>query len=107
MMLLGASLCYAGFSALCLAMDRHHQDLLGAKPGRQRQWILRWVGGVLLALALGLLIAKAGWAMGLVRGLAVAMASAGVLVALLPYWPRAALALAAGAVPAALVAGVY
>lgn len=106
-MLLGASLCYAGFSALCLAMDRHHQDLLGAKPGRRRQRVLRLAGVLLLAVALGLMIASSGWAMGLVRALGLAMASAGVLVALLPYWPRMALALAAGAVPGALMLGTY
>lgn len=106
-MLLGASLCYAGFSALCLAMDRHHQDLLGARPHRRRKWVFRVAGVLLLSLALGLMIAASGWAMGLVRAVGLAMASAGVLVALLPYWPRAALALATGAVPAALVFGAY
>lgn len=106
-MLLGASLCYAGFSALCMAMDRHHQDLLGAKPGRQRKRLLRLSGVLLLAVALGLMIGSSGWAMGLVRAVGLAMASAGVLVALIPYWPRMALALATGGVPATLVFGTY
>lgn len=106
-MLLGASLCYAGFSALCLAMDRHHQELLGAKPGRHRQCLLRLAGALLLSLALVVMIVAAGWAMGLVRALGLAMASAGLLVALLPYWPRTALGLAAVAVPGALVLGAY
>jgi hypothetical protein len=107
MMLPGAMLCYAGFTALCLAMDRHHQDVLGGKPGRARQWSLRLAGAALLGLATLLLMASGGWAMGLLRSLALAMASAGLLVWLLPYQPGWALRLAALAVPGALALGLY
>lgn len=98
-MLSAAMLSYAGFTALCLAMDRHHQDLLGARPGRRRQWGLRLAGAGLLSVAAMVLIASGGWAMGLVRAVGLAMASATLLVWLLPWWPRFALGLAALALP--------
>lgn len=102
MMLCPGLLCYLGFTALCLAMDRHHQDLLGQKLGPRRRRRLRLVAAVVLAAALGLLVSTSGWALGLVRGLGLAMASAGLLVVLLPYRPRLALGLALLASPAAL-----
>lgn len=105
-MLLAALLCYAGFSALCLAMDRHHQELLGGKASRARRGWLRVGATGLFGLALACLVASVGWALGLARALAVAMASAGLLVWLLPYWPRVALGLAALAMPGALVLAV-
>ena len=36
-MLLAVLLCYAGFAALCLSMDRHHSDLLGRKASAGRR----------------------------------------------------------------------
>ncbi|WP_263262661.1 DUF3325 domain-containing protein [Pseudomonas sp. RIT-PI-S] len=102
-MLVAAMLCYAGFSALCLAMERHHLDLLGARPGAARQRALRLSGWVLLAVAMAVLIASGGWAMGLIRFCGLAMASAGLLVGLLPYRPKLALTLAALALPIALL----
>lgn len=107
MMLLGAMLCYPGFAALCLAMDRHHQDLLGGKPGKARQWSLRLAGVALLAAAALLLMASGGWAMGLLRAVALAMASASLLVWLLPYHPRFALRLAVLALPGAVLLALY
>lgn len=106
-MLLGAMLCYPGFVALCLAMDRHHQELRGGRPSRHWQLCLRLVGALLLGLATWSLMSSAGWALGLVRSLGLAMASAGLLVWLLPYYPKLALRLAVLAMPAALALGLY
>ena len=36
-MLLALLLTYAGFTALCLSMPRHHAELLGAKPSTRRR----------------------------------------------------------------------
>lgn len=102
MMLCAGLLCYLGFTLLCLAMDRHHQDLLGQKLSAGRRRRLRLVAAIVLGAALGLLVSTAGWAMGLVRGLGLAMASAGLLVWLLPYQPRLAMGLALLASPTAL-----
>ena len=44
-MLLALLLCYAGFVALCLSLDRHHGELLHSKPSPQRRLGLRGGGG--------------------------------------------------------------
>lgn len=94
-MLLALLLCYAGFTALCLAMDRHHVELLGRKSSLRRRQGLRLAGWALLAVALWAAVAVAGWGLGLVQWFAVLMLSALLLVLLLPYRPRLVLALAA------------
>lgn len=93
-MFVSALLCYAGFMALCLAMERHHADLIGRKgaPGLLRA--LRWAGGGLLLASPWPAMAAQGWALGLVQWCAVLMASAGLLVWLMPYKPRLAMGLA-------------
>jgi hypothetical protein len=93
-MLLGFLLCYGGFTALCLSMDRHHGELLGRKPSALRRQGMRIGGWLLLALSLWAAVSAAGWGVGLVQWFAVLMLSALLLVLLLPYRPRLALALA-------------
>lgn len=93
-MLLAWLLCYSGFGALCLAMDRHHRDLLGrpALPWVRR--VLRWAGVSLLGLSLWVAIVVAGVALGLVQWCAVLMGSALLLVWGLAYRPRVAVGMA-------------
>ncbi|MFJ4192879.1 DUF3325 domain-containing protein [Pseudomonas sp. NPDC089534] len=86
-------LCYGGFTALCLSMARHHDDLLGGKPSSRRRQGLKLAGWGLLGLSLWSAVAGKGWGFGLVDWFAVLMASALALVFLLPYRPRLALAL--------------
>ncbi|MEB2871689.1 DUF3325 domain-containing protein [Pseudomonas rhizosphaerae] len=105
-MLSAGLLSYAGFSALCLAMDRHHQEVLGRRPSPARKVQLRVAGWALLGLSLWISVISAGWAMGLVRWTAVLMSSAVFLVWLLPYRPRWALVLAAVGVLLGLLAAV-
>ncbi|HGM5551883.1 DUF3325 domain-containing protein [Pseudomonas sp. B21-051] len=93
-MLLALLLCYAGFSALCLSMPRHHDELLGNKPSARRARGLKLAGWLLLGLSLWAAVAAHGWSFGLVDWFAVLMLSALALVLLLPYRPRLALALA-------------
>lgn len=93
-MLLALLLCYAGFTALCLAMDRHHLDLLGRKPSAARRRTMKVGGWLLLALSLWAAVAVRGWGLGLVEWFAVLMTSALMLVLLMPYRPRLALTLA-------------
>ncbi|WLH41952.1 DUF3325 domain-containing protein [Pseudomonas sp. FP2254] len=93
-MLIAMLMCYAGFTALCLATDRHHGELLRSKPSPARRLGLRVAGGLLLTLAIGPAVWVSGWAQGLVEWCAVLMLSALLLVLLLPYRPRLALSLA-------------
>ncbi|WP_223448052.1 MULTISPECIES: DUF3325 domain-containing protein [Pseudomonas] len=89
-MLLAALLCYAGFTALCLSMDRHHAELLGHKPTQRRRLGLKLLGWLSLSLSLW----AAGWGLGLVQWFGLLMLSALLLVLLIPYRPRLALSLA-------------
>lgn len=91
-------LSYAGFAALCLAMEKHHGELLRRKPSRRQRQALAGVGWLLLGLSLAVAVSQAGWAMGMVQWVAGLMASAVLLVWLLPYQPRLALGVAAASV---------
>ncbi|MCK1790682.1 DUF3325 domain-containing protein [Pseudomonas violetae] len=93
-MLLALLLCYGGFTALCLSMDRHHAELLGHKPTTGRRKLLKLVGWSLLSVSPWVLVTRIGWGVGLVEWFAVLMLSALLLVLLLPYRPRVVLALA-------------
>jgi hypothetical protein len=93
-MLIALLMCYAGFTALCLATDRHHGELLRSKPSPARRLGLRVAGWLLLTLSIAPAVAVAGWPQGLVEWCAVLMLSALLLVLLLPYRPRLALILA-------------
>jgi hypothetical protein len=93
-MLLALLLCYAGFTALCLSMDRHHGELLHRKLPPRRRLGLRLAGWWLLIVSIWPAVVAAGWARGLVEWCAVLMLSGLLLVLLLPYRPRLALILA-------------
>ncbi|BBH48010.1 DUF3325 domain-containing protein [Pseudomonas sp. KU43P] len=94
-MLSVALIGFAGFAALCLAMDKHFTELLGRKPGPGQLRLLRCVGWLLLAFSLVLAVQLRGWASGLVEWTAVSMAGATLWVFGLPYRPRLMLGLAA------------
>ncbi|MHC8355749.1 DUF3325 domain-containing protein [Pseudomonas sp. LB3P81] len=93
-MLLALLLCYGGFTALCLSMDRHHAELLGRKPSARRRPLMKLGGWLLLVLSLWAAVSSTGWGLGLVEWFAVLMLSALLLVLLMPYQPRLALSLA-------------
>jgi hypothetical protein len=93
-MLLALLLCYGAFTALCLSMDRHHLDLLGRKPSAGLHLCLKLAGWFLLIVSLWAAVSATGWGLGLVEWFAVLMLSALMLVLLMPYRPRLALALA-------------
>ena len=100
------SLGYAGFTALCLAMERHHAEHFGKQataPQRRARW--RWLGWTLLAISFVLCVQARGWGLGIVLWVGTLTASSLVLVlGLLPYRPQAIvpLAWAAPVVAAAL-----
>ncbi|WP_027595275.1 DUF3325 domain-containing protein [Pseudomonas sp. LAIL14HWK12:I7] len=94
--MLGSALIgFAGFVALCLAMEKHFKELLGRKPQAQQLHVLRVGGWLLLVLSLVLSVHMRGWAHGLVEWIAVLMAGVTLWVFALPYQPRLLLGLAA------------
>jgi len=94
-MLLVALLCYIGFTALCLSMNRHHDDLLGASLSSTRGRALRGVGWALLGLSLWVALSSQTLGLALVQWSAALMASAVLWVFMMSYRPRLALSLAA------------
>lgn len=91
---LALSLCYAGLSGLCLAMNRHHQQVW-ARKAAARQHGLRIAGWLLLALALWPCVLAWGAAVGVVLWLGWLALAGLLLVLVLPYRPRSAALLAA------------
>ena len=87
-MLLAAMWCYAGFTALCLSMARHYADLTGGSLASGRGRSLRLGGWLLLALSGWAAVAADGWGFGLVQWFAGLMASALLLVFMMPFRPR-------------------
>ena len=101
---LGFALAYAGFSALCLAMERHHEQVFRSRriPPRRRR-VLAGGGWLLLGASALPLVHALGWGMGLVFWAGILTATAMPLAMLLTYAPRLALALAVFSLPAGLV----
>ncbi|WP_028696564.1 DUF3325 domain-containing protein [Pseudomonas cremoricolorata] len=94
-MLSVALLGYAGFAALCLAMEKHFKELLKHSPRGVHLRSLRWAGWALLLASLVLAVHLRGWAHGLVEWIALLMAGVTLWVFMLPYRPRWLLGLAA------------
>lgn len=93
---LNLGLSFVALAALCLSQNRHHAEILGSKPGRQRVILLRVLGWLGIALSLLLAGSTEGWAFGPVQWIGALTGAGFVLVLLLSYKPR--LVVAAGAV---------
>jgi hypothetical protein len=103
MTVLSLALAYAGFAALCLAMERHHEQVFHSRripPWRRR--LFQCAGWALLAASLLAAVQGPGWALGLVVWTGLLTAAAMLLAMLLAYAPRLALLLAIAPVPAGL-----
>ena len=98
MSLLACALCYSGFTALCLAMEKHQLELYGkARASVQRMRVWRIVGWLLLALSLLICVRVDGWNIGPVYWLGALSVSALLLAFwLLPYRPKVIAPLAWG-----------
>jgi hypothetical protein len=59
-------LCLAGFAALAFATRRQQRDILGGSLRSAATYGLRVAGVCALLSALGILVAKYGWSLGLV-----------------------------------------
>ena len=64
--LLAFALCLAGFAALAFATRRQQRDIFGRALRPTTTYILRFIGVCALTLALGILVARQGWSLGLV-----------------------------------------
>jgi len=90
-----ALIAFAGFAALCLAMSKHFETLLGRTPGPGQPQLLRVTGWLMLLVSLVLAVQSRGWAHGLVEWTAVVMAGVTLWVFALPYLPRLLVGMAA------------
>ncbi|MCK8784097.1 DUF3325 domain-containing protein [Roseomonas sp. NAR14] len=107
MSFLSLALAYAGFTALCLAMERHHEQVFQARrvPPRRRR-ALRIAGWLLLAASPVPCILAEGWGYGTVLWCGVLTAAVLPLALLLPYAPRAAALLGPVMLPLAALLAV-
>lgn len=88
MRLLALLLCVGAFSCLAMAMARHQETLLGqAFPAAQSR-CLRGAGWCALAIALALVVAGQGWALGLVAFSGCTSVAAGTVYGALVAWAR-------------------
>lgn len=85
--LLNLALCFAGFGALALSLDRHHRDALGGRVPESRTLPLRLAGWALLALSFAAAVALEGWNFGSVQWVGALTGAALLVVALLSYRP--------------------
>ena len=58
--------CLAGFTALAFTTRRQQRDIIGSPLRVITTYVLRVIGACALLLALGILVARAGWSLGLV-----------------------------------------
>nr|WP_295107890.1 DUF3325 domain-containing protein [uncultured Caulobacter sp.] len=87
MTLLALLLSLAGFTALALAMDRHHHTATGARPAKRRKRLLQLAGILALTLAFVVAIAAWGWAYGPIYWLGLLTAGAAPALLALTYAP--------------------
>lgn len=87
MTLLALLFSLAGFSALALAMDRHHHARIGARPARLRKRLLQVAGSLALALSLAASVADFGPAYGPIVWLGLLTAGAAPVLLALTYAP--------------------
>ena len=100
-------LCYAGMSALCLAMDRHQRQLLGYETGARPRRHLRIVGGVLLLLALLPCVWLWHGGVGTLAWTGLLAVAALLLAAMLSYAPRHVMRLASVGLVLGLAGSVW
>ncbi len=91
-------LAYAGMTGLGLAMPRHHEQVTGQRAlPVGRHYLFRIIGWVLLILAIVPCIQAWGAAVGTVVWFGFLTMGGLLIVLLLPYFPRLAACVAAGA----------
>lgn len=94
MIALSLALCFSGFVALSLSMNRHHEQVFASKPGERRSRVLRLAGWLALGLAILPCIQAFSLSVGLALWVATLSVAAALLIVLLPYAPRMVTSLA-------------
>ena len=84
-------LAYAGFSALCLGMDRHYEDVFDRELPQRHRLPLRLFGWIALALSLWASAAVWGWSYRTVEWIGILSIAGLLLIWFLTFRPRAAL----------------
>lgn len=94
-----------GFTALGLAMDRHHEGAFGraSLPGRGRRW-LQAGGSAMLLLSLDASRSLQGASVGWVLWFGMLTLAALAVVAIFSYWPTRAWKIATASTGLALIA---
>ncbi|MBP0494966.1 DUF3325 domain-containing protein [Roseomonas indoligenes] len=101
---LALALAYAGFTGLCLAMERHHEQVFGTRRvPPMRGSLFRGAGWLLLVISLLVSVLGAGPVLGILLWAGLLTAAALLLALLLAFTPRAAAAVALSPFPVALL----
>lgn len=87
-LVLNLGLCFAALTALCLSLNRHHAEVLQAKPSARRVMLLRILGWTGIGLSLPVAGVAEGWNFGPVQWLGTLTGAAVALVLLLSYQPH-------------------
>ncbi|MCA6108388.1 DUF3325 domain-containing protein [Bradyrhizobium cenepequi] len=77
--LLSFALCLAGFTALAFATNRQQRDIFGRPLRLTTTYVHRIAGACALLFALGILVARQGWSLGLVMFSGHASIAAGIV----------------------------
>ncbi len=96
-------LAYAGFAALCLAMDRHYEALFDREIARRPRLAFRVGGWAALVLSMLAATDAYGWAYGFSEWVGMLAIAGLVLIWSLTFQPKLALGLGLGCVVAAPV----
>jgi len=92
---LALTLAYAGMAGLCMAMERHHEQVTGRRDVSIRlRWVLRLSAGVLLLASLRVCIDGWGSGVGWVAWLGYLTTGALLVVGLWAWRPRLAMGIA-------------
>ncbi|GJD30217.1 hypothetical protein PMNALOAF_1461 [Methylobacterium adhaesivum] len=102
--LLNLALSFAGLSALCLAMDRHHRAIFRVAPSRRQARALRGAGWCGIAASFAAAVILADWNFGPVQWLGSLTGAALLVVGLVSYRPRWIRPAALAALPLAAAA---
>lgn len=79
MLMIEFFLAVVGFTCLSFSMARHHRDVFGSMPTKERVRLFKSLGSVALLICTAICVAGWGWTVGLSRAVLV-MAAAGSLV---------------------------
>lgn len=89
MALLHPLLCsFTAFAALCLAMERHHEDALAHAPSPRRVWRLRVVAGLAFLASCWTVVPRVDYGIAWTMWTFQLTAGGFAVVALATWWPR-------------------